>query len=101
MYLFIYVYVWKQEKNVKKKSMNLRDNKEVPGQVWKEDREGEKWYNNTVIKKKSFKKVCYLYKIQSHLLVVNASFVMINQLDLELLRNKGLGHVCESVFTEI
>lgn len=29
--------------------MNLRDNKRVPGNVWREEREEEKWYNYTVI----------------------------------------------------
>lgn len=32
--------------------MNLRDNKRVPGSVWREEREEEKWYNYTVISKK-------------------------------------------------
>lgn len=32
--------------------MNLRDNKRVPGSVWREGREEEKWYNYTVISKK-------------------------------------------------
>ena len=31
--------------------MNLGDNKRVPEKVWREEREGKKWYNYTVISK--------------------------------------------------
>lgn len=61
--------------------MNLRDNKRVPGSVWREEREEEKWYNYTVISKKirNLQKIVQcLYKIQSSILAVGPSICDVN-----------------------